>query len=261
MELAFTAFLIVSMALLLGGMLFMQVRYKQQAHAREKLLHTSTENKKLQALLRSMPPHYLSYELLDFIYRTLISNQQQMIELDKSNSKFLQSDLNEMVAQRRALHAGAAQEHEPMEGSDVDQANAARAGLKALYQYIKHAYESRQLTRAEAQKLLDEIEHRLIETGAGFYAEKAKFAQRQKRYKEAIAFWRKAADTYNRSRFSGQYQQRISEARSRIRQVQNEWREANRERNDAQAQELNEQLAEWAEEQDSWKKKHLYDDD
>lgn len=261
MELAFTAFLIISMALLLGGMLFMQIRFKQQTHAREKLLHLSTENKKLQALLRSMPAHYLSYELLDFIYRTMINNQQQMIELDKSNSKFLQSDLNDMLAHRRALQAGAAQQHEPMEGSDVDQANAARAGLKALYQYIKHAYENRQLNRAEAQKLLDEIEHRLLETGASFYADRARAAQRQKRYKEAIAFWRKSADVYNRSRFSSQYQQRISEARHQIRQLQNDWREANRERNEAQAQELNEQLAEWAEEQDSWKKNHLYDDD
>lgn len=254
-------FLLLALALVLvGAMVFAQIRHKHHAQSREKLMHLSTENKKLQALLRSLPGNYLSLELRDFIYRTLISNYKQMLSLDKGNSKFLQSDLDDVIAQRKALHAGTL----PIQGeslTNIEQANSARAGLKALYQYIKIAFEHKHLTKTEAQSLLDEIESRLVETGADFFAARAELSLRQKRYREAMSLWRKAMETYSKSRLAGQYQQKISEARSRIRYIQNEWKEANRERSEEQAKVMQEKMDAWTAEQDQWKKKHLYDDD
>ena len=254
-------FILLAMTLaLIAAMVIAQIKHKQSAHVRDRLVHLSTENKKLNALLRSLPGNYLSIELRDFIYRTLIANYKQMLQLDKGNSKFLQSDLEEAVEQRKALHAGAlSQSGENV--TNIEQANSARAGLKALYQYIKSAFEHKQLSKSEAQSLLDEIESRLVETGADFFAARAELSLRQKRYREAMSLWRKAMETYSNSRLAGQYQRNIADARSRIRQIQNEWKEANRARNEEQARVMQDKMDAWAAEQDQWKKKHLYDDD
>lgn len=255
-----TALLVLLALALLGAMAFTQARYKAKKANREKLLHLSTENKKLQALLRSLPGDYLSIELRDFIYRTLIMNMNQMMELDKSNSKFIQDDLDQIVELRRALHTTTSGKESDKPVTNIEQANAARAGLKALYQYIKTAFEHRQLTRPEAQSLLDEIEHRLVKTAADFYTARAEMAQKQKRFKEAMSLWRKVTETYSNSRLASQYQKPSMEAQAKMRQMQAEWKEANRERNEQQAKVMQEKLGQWAEEQDDWKKKHLYDE-
>ncbi|MEX1058473.1 MAG: hypothetical protein WED11_12120 [Natronospirillum sp.] len=260
MDLYLTIFLVLVAIVLIGAMGATQVRYKRQMVNRERLLHLSTENKKLQSLLRSLPGSYLSRELRDFIYRTQIVNLKQMMDLDKGQSKFLQADLDTAIEQRQAVQLGQLDDTANDHLSDIEQANGARAGLKALYQYIKTAFEQRQLQKEEAQLLLTEIEHRLLETGADFYAARGEHAYKQKRYKEAMSLWRKSMETYVNSRLAGQYQRKINAARNRIRKIQQDWKELNRERNDAQARAMQKQMDDWAAEQDEWKKKQVYDD-
>ena len=261
MDLYLTLFLVLVAIALVGAMVGTQIRYKTQVANRERLMVLSTENKKLQALLRSLPGNYLSRELRDFIYRTQIVNLKQMMDLDKGQSRFLQADLDTAIEQRQALQLGQLDgvTTEPL--SEIEQANNARSGLKALYQYIKTAFEQRQLQKPEAQTLLSEIEHRLLETGADFYAARGEQAYQQKRYKEAMSLWRKSMETYSNSRLASDYQRKISAARSRIRKIQQDWKELNKDRNDEQARVMQDQVNAWAAEQDDWKKKQLYDDD
>lgn len=261
MDFIITVSLVVVALILMSAMGWMHVRYRNLQANREKLLHLGTENKKLQAMLRSLPENYLSTDLRDFIYRTLIANLKQMMELDRHGSRFLQVDMDEAVEQRRMLHASHQGDTHYETITDVEQANKARAGLKALYRYIKLAYEQRQLTRQEAQALLDEIEHRLVQTGADFYINKAHYAHKRKRFREATALWRKAMETYGNSRLSSQYQKRMAQARAEIRKLQNEWKELNRERNEQQAATMQKKMDEWMQEEEGWKKKQLYDDD
>ncbi|MCH8550821.1 MAG: hypothetical protein LAT62_02725 [Natronospirillum sp.] len=260
MDFIITVSLVVLALVLMGAMAWMHVRYRNLQASREKLLQLGTENKKLQAMLRSLPDNFLSRALKDFIYRTLITNLKQMMELDRHSSRFLQMDLEEAIEHRRLVQANyqGESEHEPI--TDISVANKARAGLKSLYRYIKVAYEQRQITRQEAQALLDEIENRLVQTGAEFYIAKAQYARRQKRFREATALWRRAMETYGQSRLSAQYQQRMAQCRSEIRKLQEEWKEINRERNEAQTAAMQKEMDKWMEEEEGWKKKQLYDD-
>ncbi|TGG94917.1 hypothetical protein E4656_00350 [Natronospirillum operosum] len=260
MDFIITVSLVALATLLLGVMAWMHVRYRKMVADREKILQMGTENKKLQAMLRSLPENYLSPGLKDFIYRTLINNLQQMMELDRSHNRFLQVDLDETIEQRQVAQANPVSDdqHEPI--TNIEQANHARAGLKALYRYIKIAYESRHLSRQEAQALLNEIEHKLVQTGAEFYTHKAEHAHRQRRYREAIALWNKAAETYTKSRLASQYQKKANHARGQARKLQEEWKEVNRARNEAQAEAMQKKMDAWMEDEESWKKKQLYDE-
>ncbi|MFC3852534.1 hypothetical protein ACFOSD_00440 [Salinispirillum marinum] len=241
-----------------GVMAFMHFKYGSSQSKRERLLSIANDNKKLQNLLRTMPGNYLSKDLRDFMYRTIINNYKTLIKEDR-RSRFLQSDLNEITAQRQAFLEGRLKPPaEPV--IEVEHANAARAGLKSMFGHIKRAYEDRQLKGQEAQALVAEVEHRLVITAADFFRSRARHAHKKKRYREAMALWRKSIENISGSKFVGQYKQRILEGRAKIKEIEKEWKEQNKEAAEARSEVLAEKLDEWASAEDEWKKKQVYDD-
>src|SRR5690554_3779440 len=94
--------LVIVAVIVIGVMGYMHFKYGNSKLKREQLLQISNDTKKLQNLLRTMSGNYLSKDLRDFMYRTMINNYRTLIKEDKK-SRFLQSDLNEVTAQRQAF--------------------------------------------------------------------------------------------------------------------------------------------------------------
>lgn len=250
--------LVIVAVVVIGTMAYMHFKYGSSKSKREQLLQISNDTKKLQNLLRTMPGNYLSKDLRDFMYRTMINNYRTLIKEDKK-SRFLQADLNEVTAQRQAFLEGKLKPpSEPV--IEVEHANNARAGLKSLYGHIKAAYQQRQIKGQEAQALIEEVEHRLVITAADFFRSRARHAHKKKRYREAMALWRKSIENIASSKYVGQYKQRIIEGKTKIKEIEKEWKEQNKAAAEARADVLAEKLDEWTSAEDEWKKKHLYDD-
>jgi len=240
------------------AMIIVQTRHKNAVRKRERLIQLSTQIKKLQNILRSLPPHFLTPELKDFIFDTIIYNYQKSIEMNPSNVKYLKSDLEQVTIQR--------QQHKQQKPNtttspimDSNKANLARSTLKALHGFLIDSYKAKRINGKIAEKLIHHTEYKLLETAIEFFVTKAESGLANHNFNEARGLYQKAADTISKSKHKANFQQELIAYHNRAKEIQVQWREHNSAMNQGRDKQQSEDFDKWDKEQDEWKVRHDYD--
>lgn len=245
-------------SLMVVGMLVMQARHRNQAITRDKLLKLNTQYRKLNNVLRNLPTSYLSPELRDFLYQALLFNLKSQIELTPDQKKYLESDYKQLERERDHSRKNPPKPETPSQ-INAEETNLHRQTLKSLYTYIKRNYESGHLTQANAEKMMMQVELKLIETALEYFKFRANNALKRRNYKEARVAFQKAIDTIDTSRHGAQFKQEEIQLRNRLNKTLEDWRAYREEKSAGQAEKLAEEMEDLIEDQESWKKKNVYD--
>lgn len=240
------------------GMLIMQNRQRNLAITREKLQRLNTQYRKLNNVLRNLPPSYLSPELRDFIYQALLHNLKAQMELSPDQKKYFESDYQQLEAERAQMR-----KHPPRPDPSVritsEEASLHRQTLKSLHSYVRQTFEAGRLDKTNAEKILMQVELKLVETALDYFRYRAQNALSTKHYKEARIAIQKAIDTIGVSRHAGQFKQEEIQLRNQLNKTVEEWRHYREELSSGQAEKLAEEMENLIEDQESWKKKNVYD--
>lgn len=248
---------VIMVVMMLVGMMITQGRHRHQAAVREQLQSLNTQYRKLNNVLRSLPDGYLSTELRDFIYQALLQNIRVQVKLKPDQEKYLINDYEQLTIERTQakLHPPKGQ----MPNLAPEEINLHRHTLKALYLFIKRNYETGHMEKGAAEKMLAQVEIKLVETAVRFFSSHGDQCLRNKNYQEACRAYQKGMDTITASRHASAFKQEEVLMRSQLNTTKQEWQEYRQERSSMQAEKLAEDMESMVEDQDSWKKKNVYD--
>jgi hypothetical protein len=141
----------------------------------------------------------------------------------------------------------------------ADQASVYRGLLKSLYEFIKRNYETGRLKKDHAEKIIKQVQIKLIETAIDFFSLTAKEFRAQNKYRQTRNAYQKALDTIEESPFAAQFKQESVKIRSELNKVIDDWR-ASRETGSKEASDkLADQMESLVDDQESWKKKQDYE--
>jgi hypothetical protein len=248
---------VVIISLMVIGMLIAQGRHKSMAAKKELLQNLLNQQRKLNNLLRGMPVSFLSPELRDFIYQALLQNIKAQIPLTPDKAKLLEEDFQELAQERARIRKKPPSAVAPRLSSE--ETNLHRQTLKSLFLFIKRNYDSGRLNKSDADKLLSQVEYKLVETALDYFKSRADLAMNSKHYREARVAYQKAIDTIATSRQASLFKQEEIELRTRLQQIIDAWREDRKSQTSGQAEKLAAEMEGLIDEQDSWKKKNVYD--
>lgn len=244
-------------SLMVIGMLIAQGRHKARAANKELLQNLLNQQRKLTNVLRGLPTSFLSPELRDFIYQALLQNIKAQIPLSADKAKLLEEDFQELAQERARVR-----KNPPAPVAlrlNSEETNLHRQTLKSLFLFIKRNYDSGRLSKPDADKLLSQVEYKLVETALDYFKGRADQAMAGKRFKEARVAYQKAIDTIATSRQAALFKQEEIELRTRLQQIIDAWRNDRKEQSSGQAERLAADMEGLIDEQDSWKKKNVYD--
>lgn len=253
----FTVIAIAVLAIMIIGMLVSQSRHKALEAKNNQIRMLTLQQRRLNNLLRTLPPSYLSIELRDFLFQAMLQNLKTHIELVPDKNDLLKEDYRQLAEEREAVKA-----KPPKPTKDLltaDQASVYRGLLKSLYEFIKRNYETGRLKKDHAEKIIKQVQLKLIETAIDFFTLTAKEFRSQNKYRQTRNAYQKALDTIEESPFAAQFKQESVKIRSELNKVIDDWR-ASRETGSREASEkLADQMESLVDDQDSWKKKQDYE--
>lgn len=244
--------LTVGMILLVGGLLVtmfvVQARHKANVRRRQKIQSFATQNKKMESILRNLPPQYLTEDVRSFIYQAMAQNIRQMLKLKADNIDYLRSDLEVLKRQQESKPS-----KEVVKITTSEQANQTRGALRSLFEVVKEAYEQKRLLGKEAERMIQQIERRMMEAAIEFYDFQIANSERQKRFKEAIGLTKKMIEMLSRSKRHEEYRQKLMTAKAHVDELYNAWKEHTKEQNTDKTS-LADSMEELLNEGDDWKK-------
>lgn len=239
------------------GMMVSQARHKALEAKVQRLRALSQQKKRLNNLLRSLPPSYMSIEIRDFLYQAIIQNLRTQLTLTPEKNELINSELEDLIQERERVREQPIPKNTDL--LSADQASIYRGLLKSLYQFIRGNYETGRLKKDHAEKMIKQIEIKLVETAVDFFAITAKDFASQKRYREAKNAYQKALSTIGESKYQDQFKQQDMKLRNDLNRVIAQWRESREEASKASSTKLAESMENLVEDQESWKKKHDYE--
>ena len=245
-------------SLMVVGMLIMQTRHRNLAVTRDKLLKLNTQYRKLNNVLRNLPSSYLSPEMRDFLYQALLFNLKSQMDLNPDQRKYLNSDYKQLERERTHVRKHPPKPEPPTQ-INAEETNLHRQTLKSFYAYIKRNYEAGHLNKTNAEKMLMQVELKLVETALEYFKFRANNALKRHYYKEARVALQKAIDTIGTSRHSEQFKQEEIQLRNQLNKTVEKWRHYREQQSAGQAEKLAEEMEDLIEDQESWKKKNVYD--
>ena len=248
--------LVVGIIIIVCIMAIVQARHAARVRRLARIQLLSTQNKQIRSALSSFARSLLSPQLKDFLFQILIANYKQILALNPDNPDYVKSDLAQAVTERQESKN---QKEASSTGlTELSQVNSARSTLKSIYDLIKASYENKRIDSKIAEKLLLEVEDKMLSSAVDFYSLKGVDALANKRFKEAMSSWSKVSDVLNASKNKAQYRQEIIDAQAHVKDVQKKWREYNAATNEKNA-ELAEEMDSFLTKQDDWKKRQDYD--
>ncbi|MHA7879098.1 MAG: hypothetical protein ACX931_04855 [Saccharospirillum sp.] len=240
------------------GMLIMQNRHRQMAAIRDRLHALSTQYRKLNNTLRTLPSSYLTPELKDFLYQALLQNLHAQLKLNPDQKSLLQSDIDMLSAERVATRNKGSTVLVPGPTS-ADEASVHRQTLKALHLFIRRNYDAGRLDAGSAEKLLHQVEYKLVDTAVDFFRQRGEQTEKARNYREARIAYQKALDAIQTSKQAALFKQEEIGIRKRLDDVVRKWRAQRAQLSQGHAAKLAEDMGSLIEDQESWKKKNVYD--
>jgi hypothetical protein len=249
--------IIAFFAAIIIAMMVSQARHKALEAKNQRTRTLGMQKKRLNNLLRSLPPSYLSIELRDFLYQAIIQNLKTQAALMPEKNELLNTEIAELVAERERVKT------HPIKGQNelltADQTSVYRGLLKSLYQFVRGNYETGRLNKDHAEKMLKQVEIKLVETAVDFFSLSAKSFLKDKKYREAKNAYQKAISAIDESKHKDQFNQQFMKLRNALNKLIDDWRNSREEFSKQNAEKLANQMEDLVDDQDSWKKKQTYD--
>jgi hypothetical protein len=253
----FTVIGIAILAIMIIGMLVSQSRHKALEARNNQIRMLTLQQRRLQNLLRSLPANYLSIEMRDFLYQALLQNLKSQMNLLPDKNDLLKDDYKQFAEERERVKA-----NPPPPTKDIlsaDQASVYRGLLKSLYQFIRRNYETGRLKKEHAEKMMKQVEIKLVETAVDFFTLTAEEFITQKKYRQTRNVYQKALDSIEESPYSSQFKQETVKIRSKLNNVVEQWRSSRETDSQEASQKLAGEMENLVDDQDSWKKKQTYE--
>jgi hypothetical protein len=248
--------LVIGIVFIVIIMAISQARHKAKQARLERIQLLSTQNKQIKNSLNNLPANFLSKGIREFLQQTLIANYKQILKLEPDNPDFVKADLADTIKARQD-----AKQRKDVSGAvlnDIFQVNAARSTLKSIYDLVKTSFENKRINTATAEKLLNEVEEKMLTTAIDFYSARGEKAMAENKFKEGMSSWSKVVDMLSSNKKKASYAQEIIDAQGHIKQIQKKWREYNTEVNEKNA-ELANNMEDFLTKQEDWKKRQDYD--
>ena len=253
----FTITGIALLAMMIVGMLVTQSRHKALEAKNNQLRLLNLQQRRLQNLLRSLPTSYLSKELRDFLYQALLQNLKSHMSLAPEKSTMLKDDYERLSEERDR-----ARDNPPAPSKDLlsaDQASVYRGLLKSLHEFIRRNYQTGRMKKEHAEKLIKQVEMKLVETAIDFFTFSAREFLSQDKFRQTRNAYQKALEAIDNSPYAAQFNQESVKIRAEMNKVVEEWRSSRDEQSRASGDKLAGEIESLVEDQESWKKKHTYD--
>jgi len=253
----FTVIAIIITAITFVAMMVSQGRHKALETLNNQINQLTLQQRRLQNLLRSLPSNYLSPELRDFLYQALLQNLKSHCDLVPDKNSLLKDDYVRLKAEREQV------KQNPAPPTDIlmsaDRASIYRGLLKSLYQFIRSNYETGRLKKDHAEKMLKQIEIKLIETAVEFFTLTGKEFLHKSQFRQTRNAFQKALDTIEQSPYAAQFQQESFKLRSDLNKVIDDWHASRDIQSRASQGKLADEMTSLVDDQDSWKKKQTYE--
>ncbi|BCE00660.1 hypothetical protein [Marinicellulosiphila megalodicopiae] len=253
-----TICIVVIFAGMFIAMLVAQGKHRTKLARQAKIAELTTQIKRLQNTLRTLPGKYWTVELRDFVFQSLITAYRQCIEIHPSQKEYLQSDMQLIINQRQQFKNNPQSQSSEVEPSKV---NVYRSALKSLHSYTQDSYTLKRIPNSMAESLIEQIEVMMLEAIYDFYIHNAKQNLEAEKYREAHNQSQKAIEAISKSKHRDQFKQHSIELNNFISDIQTTWREYTAERNQASLanNSLSQSLDSLEDDQDTWQQKQDYD--
>lgn len=239
------------------AMMVSQARHKALEAKNHRSRTLAMQKKRLNNLLRSLPPSYLSTELRDFLYQAILQNLKSQAALLPEKNELINDEIADLAAERERVKT------HPIKGQttllSADQTSVYRGLLKSLYQFVRGNYQTGRLNKAHAEKMLKQIDVKLDETAVEFFDLSAKSFLNQDKFREAKNAYQKALSTIDESKHQEQFQQQYLVIRNSLEKLIENWRSSREDFSKKNAAKLADQVGDMVTDEDSWKKKQNYD--
>lgn len=253
----FTVLGVAVVAIMAIGMLVSQSRHKALEARNNQLRTLNLQQRRLQNLLKSLPPSYLTPELRDFLYQALLQNLKTHIELVPDKAELLKDEYKQLAEERERSKAKPPKGNK--ESLTADQASVYRGLLKSLHEFIKRNYETGRMKKDHAETMIKHVQLKMVETAVEFFELTADEFHAQGKFRQCRNAYQKAIESIESSPYSGQFKQEATKLRAKLNKLIEEWR-ASRETDSAKASnKLAGEMADMVDDQDSWKKKKDYE--
>ncbi|WP_196157707.1 hypothetical protein [Reinekea sp. G2M2-21] len=253
----FTVIGIAVLAIMIIGMLVSQSRHKALEARNNQIKMLMLQQRRLQNLLRTLPNSYLSPELRDFLYQALLQNLKSHMALVPDKNDLLKEDYRQIAEERERVKMNPPPATN--EFISADQASIYRGLLKSLNEFIRRNYETGRLKKDHAEKMIKQVQIKLIETAVDFFLLTGKEFKAQGKFRQTRNAYQKALDTIENSAYANEFKQEVVKIRALLNKAIEDWR-SSREADSAKAsQKLAGEMESLVDDQDSWKKKQTYE--
>jgi len=231
----------VGVVILIGSMLFVQTRHKMNMARVQKINALVAQNKKLQNILRTLPPQYMTKEMRDFIYQIIIQNFKQILNLKPENPKLVRSDIEQLTSEREKSRLNP-KDVGPAQINSIESANMVRTTLKSLFSTVKEAYADKRIVGSDAERLIQQIEARMMNAAIQFYETQISLYRQNSRFTEAVSFARKMIELLSKSKRKELYKEQIIRAESVLQEVKAQMEANNSEKREQRKEKMENQL-------------------
>lgn len=253
----FTIIGIILLATMAVGMFVSQSRHKALELRNNQIRMLGLQQRRLQNLIRTIPPNYLSIELRDFLYQALLQNLKSQLELVNDKNNLLKDDYERISAEKDRVKQNPPKTNG--EKYSADQTSIYRGLLKSVHQFIKRNYETGRLKKADAEKMIKQVELKLIETAVDFFVLVGDERRQSNDYRQSRNAFLKAIDVIEQSPHADEFKQESMKIKASLNQITEMWRESREQASKIGAEKLAGELEHFVEDQDSWKKKQTYE--
>lgn len=253
----FTIIVVILLATMIVGMLVSQSRQKDLEQRNHQIRMLGLQQRRLQNLIRTIPANYLSIELRDFLYQALLQNLKSQMDLVDNKNRLLSDDFERITAEREAV-----KQHPPKETKEkysADQTSIYRGLLKSVHQFVVRNYETGRLKKDHAEKMIKQVELKLVETAMDFFSLMGNERQQSNDYRQARNAYQKALDAIEQSPHIDEFKQESMKIRASLNQVIEAWRISREQSSKLGTDKLADEMSEFVDDQDSWKKKQTYE--
>ena len=253
----FTVIGIAVLSVMIVGMLVSQSRHKALEVKNNQIRMLTLQQRRLQNLLRNLPPSYLSVEMRDFLYQALLQNLKSHMALVPDKNDLLKEDYRQIAEERERV-----KQNPPAptkEQFTVDQASVFRGLLKSLNEFIRRNYETGRLKKEHAEKMIKQVQLKLIETAVDFFVQTATSFRGEDKFRQTRNAYQKALDTIENSPYANEFKHESVKIRALLNRAIEDWRASRETDNKAAADKLAGEMESLVDDQDSWKKKQTYE--
>jgi len=252
-----TIFIVVVFECMFIAMLIAQGKHRTKLARQEKITQLSTQIKRMQNTLRTLPAKYWTEELQDFIFQSLITAYKQSIEINPKQKEYLQSDMQLVINQRQQIKNNKQTSNNAIE---YDKVNLYRSALKTLHSYIQHCYNVKRIPSSMAESLIEQSEIKMLEATCDFYSHAADNSVSKDAYREAHSHTQKAIEFISKSKHKEKFNQQSIELSNSLKDIQIKWREHTAEKNkNTNPNSLSQTLDALDQNEGQWEQKQDYD--